>query len=193
MSTTEQKETELVAGIIGGITQKKADTWTVAVSVEGLQNPKNLWTKDSKLIDSLRNKFGEHGAFVCNASYWQHPQHGQVRSLWIDDVSEDGSDYDGQQPEEATQRVATPAPAAKAATNSGGDGMTKDEWARKDSAIHKMACIKTAADALKHTVPSEPTTGQLNEFVTRTMFIAIQWHRSVLAERDDPAGENIPF
>ena len=31
--------------------------------------------------------------------------------------------------------------------------MSKEEWARKDSAIHKMACIKTAADALKHTVP----------------------------------------
>ena len=37
MTETAERETELVAGVIGGITQKKADTWTVAVTPEGSQ------------------------------------------------------------------------------------------------------------------------------------------------------------
>lgn len=73
------------------------------------------------------------------------------------------------------------------------DAMTKEEWARKDSAIHKMACIKTAADALKHTIPSEPDSEALNQFNARVLHLALAWHRSVLAERDDPTGEDVPF
>jgi len=105
MSETQEREVELVAGTIGGITQKKADTWTVAIAVDGLQNPKNLWTKDADLIESLQGKFGQAGAFVCGASYWQHPQHGQVRSLWIDSVA-NGT-------ENVPERVATPEAAVK--------------------------------------------------------------------------------
>lgn len=71
--------------------------------------------------------------------------------------------------------------------------MTKEEWARKDSAIHKMACIKTAADALKHTVPADPSLEDLNMFLQRVTHLSLAWHRQVLAERDDPAGEDIPF
>lgn len=84
-------------------------------------------------------------------------------------------------------------PHASASPSSGTDGMSKEEWARKDSAIHKMACIKTAADALKHTIPSEPTTEALNKFNERVIHLALAWHRSVLAERDDPTGDDIPF
>jgi hypothetical protein len=71
--------------------------------------------------------------------------------------------------------------------------MSKEEWARKDSAIHKMACIKTAADALKHTMPSEPSVDDLAKFLSRVTDLSLAWHRQVLAERDDPTGENVPF
>jgi hypothetical protein len=71
--------------------------------------------------------------------------------------------------------------------------MSKEEWARKDSAIHKMACIKTAADALKHTIPSDPSQEDLAKFITRCVTLSQAWHRSVLAERDDPTGEAVPF
>ena len=71
--------------------------------------------------------------------------------------------------------------------------MTKEEWARKDSAIHKMACIKTAADALKHTIPSDPEHKDLVAFNERVLTLAIWWHRGVIAERDNPDGEDIPF
>ena len=181
---TQEREVELVQGTIKGVIVKGVDKWQVEVQPDGSQYTKKLWTKDKELIEAIPAKIGEFGAFVCNASMWTNSEGKPVRSLWISDEA-DGS--------EPAERVATPAPAPKAAANGSSDGMTKDEWNRKDSAIHKMACIKTAADALKHTVPSEPTNEQLNEFVTRTMFVAVQWHRSVLAERDDPAGENIPF
>ena len=198
MSEQAERETELVAGTIGGITQKKADTWTVAVTPEGSQYAKNLWTKDVELVEALGAKLGEQGAFVCGASYWKMQDGKQVRSLWIDSLA-DGT-------ENLPERVATPARAAQAAANTeamdhlvhgrphkSSSEMSKEEWARKDSAIHKMACIKTAADALKHTVPSDPTSGDLTKFLTRVSTLTQAWHRSVLAERDDPTGEDVPF
>jgi hypothetical protein len=201
MSEVAEKEQELVAGTIGGITQKKADTWTVAVTPEGSQYAKNLWTKSTSLVEALQGKLGQHGAFVCNASYWTRQDGQQVRSLWIEAES-DGT-------ENVPERVATPGAASQAAAQSAvkmagaalvktsNDVMTKDEWARKDSAIHKMACIKTAADALKHTLPSgqgsELTTEDLNQYLARVTHLSLAWHRQVLAERDDPTGESVPF
>jgi hypothetical protein len=194
MSEVAEKEQELVSGTIGGITQKKADTWTVAVTPEGSQYAKNLWTKSTSLVEALQGKLGQHGAFVCNASYWTRQDGQQVRSLWIEAES-DGT-------ENVPERVVTPsavAPDAKTLANiinspskSSGE-MSKEEWARKDSAIHKMACIKTAADALKHTVPSDPTPEDLTQFLSRVTTLTLAWHRQVLAERDDPTGENVPF
>ena len=190
MSEQAEKEQELVAGTIGGITQKKADTWTVAVTPEGSQYAKNLWTKSTSLVEALSAKLGQHGAFVCNASYWTRQDGQQVRSLWIEAES-DGT-------ENVPERVATPAAAIKAIAGveykpKPSGEMSKEEWARKDSAIHKMACIKTAADALKHTVPSDPTSEDLAKFLDRSYTLALAWHRSVIAERDDPTGEAVPF
>jgi hypothetical protein len=194
MSAVE-REIELVAGTIGGITQKKADTWTVAVTPADSQYAKNLWTKDVDLVESLSAKIGQAGAFVCGASYWERDGK-QVRSLWIDSVENADA-------VEAVSSVATPAAASQAAAETAvrmiakaapsGEGMSKEEWARKDSAIHKMACIKTAADALKHTIPSDPSYEDLNKYLERSVHLASAWHRSVLAERDDPTGEDVPF
>jgi hypothetical protein len=197
MSAVE-REIELVAGTIGGITQKKADTWTVAVTPADSQYAKNLWTKDVDLVESLSAKIGQAGAFVCGASYWERDGK-QVRSLWIDSVENADA-------VEAVSSVATPAAASKTAADTAvklaagspqrsvsSEGMSKEEWARKDSAIHKMACIKTAADVLKHTLPSDPTKEDLAIFLARTHVLYSAWHRAVLAERDDPTGEDIPF
>jgi hypothetical protein len=183
----QEKEQELVAGTIGGITQKKADTWTVAVTPEGSQYAKNLWTKSTSLVEALQAKLGQHGAFVCNASYWTMNDGKQVRSLWIE------SEADGT--ENVPERVATPAaaPPTRHVTDKGDSEMSKEEWARKDAAIHHSALIKAAADALKHTVPAEPSKEQLNVFATNVLYVARQWLSVVLATRDDPAGEDVPF
>jgi hypothetical protein len=163
------------------------------VTPEGSQYSKNLWTKDVALVEALGAKLGEHGAFVCGASYWKMNDGKQVRSLWIDSVA-DGT-------ENVAERVATPAaspsiPGSAVSVGGapkGGGEMSKEEWARKDSAIHKMACIKTAADALKHTIPSDPTPEDLHKFGERVFTLVYRWHSSVIAERDDPTGENVPF
>ena len=189
MSETAEKEIEIVGGTIGGITQKKADTWTVAVTPEGSQYAKNLWTKDTELVESLSTKIGQAGAFVTSPSYWTLDGK-QVRSLWIQGES-DGTEVSTPKP---ASSVATPAAAPQSAlVKTSNDVMTKDEWARKDSAIHKMACIKTAADALKHTIPADPTPEDLNTFLERVFTLTYRWHRNVIAERDDPTGEDLPF
>ena len=199
MTETQERETELVVGTIGGITQKKADTWTVAVSPDGSQYAKNLWTKDAELVESLSTKLGQIGAFVCGASYWSKDGK-QIRSLWITSADTNAPDGDGDG--HATERVATPSAPVKAAATPthatggnirSGSEMSKEEWARKDSAIHKMACIKTAADALKHTLPSDPSADDMAKFLSRVSTLSQAWHRSVLAERDDPTGEDVPF
>lgn len=185
MSEEEQKEIEVVQGVIEGVTQKKPDTWQVEVKPEGSQYTKKLWTKDAELVTSLTAKLGQAGAFVCGASYWTNNEGKQVRSLWINGLS-DGT-------ETSTERVAAPAAAPQAVLKTTNDVMTKDEWARKDSAIHKMACIKTAADALKHTIPSDPSVEDLAKYCERVFTLTYRWHANVIAERDDPTGDSIPF
>jgi hypothetical protein len=204
MSAVE-REIELVAGTIGGITQKKADTWTIQVTPEGSNYAKNLWTKDADLVESLAAKIGQQGAFVGSLGAPYTVQGKEVRSWWIDSMENADA-------VEAVSSVATPAASSQAAaetaqklaaaapklgfsakSGAASEGMSKEEWARKDSAIHKMACIKTAADALKHTLPSDPTKEDLGQFLARTQVLYSAWHRAVLAERDDPTGEDIPF
>ena len=73
------------------------------------------------------------------------------------------------------------------------DALSKDEWARKDSAAWKRMLIESAADALKHTIPAEPTKEDLTTFLAQVSTLTLAWHRSVLAERDDPTGMDVPF
>ena len=87
MSETE-REIEVVVGVIQGVIQKKADTWQVEVQPDGSQYTKKLWTKDAELVAAMGAKFGQQGAFVCSASYWQGPN-GQVRSLWINHAADE--------------------------------------------------------------------------------------------------------
>jgi hypothetical protein len=178
----QERETELVLGVIEGVTLKREGTWQVAVKPDGSQYTKNLWTKSEETVRALEKLLGEHRAFACNVSYWENKSGQQVRSLWLEHVSEDG-----EAPAAVPKPGGLPAPATSSLT------MSKEDWARKDSAIHKMACIKTAADALKHTVPSDPSSADLNKFIERVAVLSVSWHRAVLAERDDPTGEEIPF
>jgi hypothetical protein len=196
MSEMQERETEFVAGVIQGITQKGADKWQVAVQPDGSNYAKNLWTKDAELVDSLGALIGQHRAFVCGVSHWTMNDGKQVRSLWINEPVDPGRMEDLHV--QAPRSVATPddAPTAKdreRLAQARGEGMSKEEWARKDSAIHKMACIKAAADALKHTIPSDPTLEDLGKFKERVFTLSYAWHVNVIAERDDPTGEGVPF
>ena len=187
MSETEQREQELIAGVIAGITQKGPDKWQIGVTPDGSQYAKNLWTKSRETVDALSALIGQHRMFVCNVSHWE--QNGEPRrSLWLDSVREGLDEVPVElpgKPSAATRAVA--------ATHSTTEGMSKEEWARKDSAGHKRACIAIAVSALSHTMPADPSLEDLNRFGERVAILSSRWHIAVIAERDDPTGEGIPF
>lgn len=182
----QEKETELVVGVIDSVVKKRADTWQVVVKPDGSQHTKNLWTKSASTVEAVERILGEHRAFACNVSYWTNQEGKQVRSLWLENITENGAEAAGSVPSPS-------APAQGRTSTPSNEGMSKEEWARKDSAIHKMACLKTAAAALTHTIPSQPSLDDLNKFNAHVLHLALGWHRTVLAERDDPTGEDLPF
>lgn len=184
---TEEREIEVVQGTIKGVIVKGVDKWQVEVQPPGSDYTKKLWTKDASLVEAMPAKIGQYGAFVCGASHWTN-EGKQVRSLWIQQEGTEGVPIEAA---ESPSRVATPAPAPQAATPSG-DGMSKAEWARKDSAIHMMAAIKAAAAALTHTIPSDPTPEELTKYLERCKRLSWDWWKRAEAVRtgDD---SDVPF
>ena len=198
--------TKTITGRCEEVSEKNG--WTAFAIDVGTQYPVRLSTKLDPLIELGRAASKDGGTFDWTYKESQggenpHKPGTFYTNRYLEAVAAAG---EGQ---ESSERVATPAAApqghseraaaafthaAKSAVDPPrSDAMTKEEWARKDSAIHKMACIKTAADALKHTVPSDPTPDDLTKFLDRTYTLALAWHRSVIAERDDPTGESVPF
>lgn len=187
MSETEVRETELVTGTIESVITKGEGRWQIVVKPDGSQYTKNLWTKSQSHMEAATAKIGQHGGFPCSVSHWTNQDGKPVRSLWLEGIEEGGA----QNLPNAT--VSPPAAAPAAAPRASTDGMTKEEWARKDSAIHKMACIKTAVEALKHTMPSDPSHDDVTKFIERVAVLSGTWHTVVLAVRDDPTGSDLPF
>lgn len=181
MSAVE-REIELVAGTIGGITQKKADTWTVAVTVDGKAQPRNLWTKDADLIESLQGKFGQQGAFVCGASYWDHPQHGQVRSLWIDSVENADA-------VEAVSSVATPEAAPRAAAPRAA-GKEDVDWDAKERRDYRSRAWAQTLGAFTHTIKTDEDP--LAVF-TRLHVFQKAVYRDVVRGLYQPDDDDVPF
>jgi hypothetical protein len=149
----------------------------------GTQYPVKLSTKLLPLVE-----LGRAAVKSGNAFDWTYTE-----SQGKENPHKPGTFFTNRYLEAVEPAGSVPTPAAPAQ----GGQMSKEEWARKDSAIHKMACIKTAADALKHTLPSgqgsELTTEDLNQYLARVTHLSLAWHRQVLAERDDPTGESVPF
>lgn len=163
--------------------------WTTFHVDVGTQYPVKLSTKLEPLVELGRAASKSGGVFQWTYSESQGKENPHKPGTFYVNRYLSG-----------VEPAAEGAQAAPAATGGGGGTseqagaqMTKEEWARKDSAIHKMACIKTAADALKHTVPADPTPEDLGTFLTRVSTLSLAWHRSVIAERDDPTGESVPF
>ena len=177
----------LAVGTKQGITEKSGGWFSIEVAIPGKQYPLKLDTKKQELVELAR-------AAGDNVMEWLYTE----KDSGTPNPHKPGTNFlnryfEGVAPVGTTGSVATGSSAPQAEAKGSGEGMTKEEWARKDSAIHKMACIKTAADALKHTIPSSPAQDDLTQFLTRVTTLTQAWHRSVLAERDDPTGEDVPF
>jgi hypothetical protein len=137
MSETEQNETELVSGVIEGVTQKRPDTWQVAVKPEGSQYAKNLWTKDSELVTALSAKLGQHGAFVCGVSHWTNSEGKPVRSLWVNSV--------GDAPVLDDLHI-------KANVAPTSEGMTPEKWDAKERRDYRSRAWAQTLAAFQHTI-----------------------------------------
>ena len=184
-------------GTVAGLIEKKAGWHSVEIHVPGKQYPVKADTKLENLLTQVREI--RDGDLVATFT---------VRESESENINEKtGKPYTERRlqkvepghgglvasaPQNAPNANVSPSDGMHGPTGSGG-GMTKEEWNRKDSAIHKMACIKTAAAALTHTVPSAPTNEDLDKFYRDVMYLTNNWLRSVKAERDDPAGEDVPF
>lgn len=173
-------------GTVSAIVEKKGGWYSVEILVPGKQYPVKADTKLEPLLEQARQvrDAGLVATFTVSESESEN----------INPKS--GKPYMERRLEHVEPGASTPstsAPKAAASSSEAPSQMTKEEWARKDSAIHKMACIKTAADALKHTIPSDPSKEDLKLYNARVIELALGWHRSVIAERDDPTGNDIPF
>lgn len=184
MSETEQQETEVVTGIIEGVTQKKSDTWQVGVKPDGSQYTKNLWTKDAELVKSLTEKFGQQGAFVCKASYWKNSEGAQVRSLWIASVGEEGDTAGVQNAQNATVAGAQ------------ADGMTPEKWDAKERRdLRSRAWAQTISLAV-HTIRPEELKDEnaIKETFVRLQIMQRKIYEDVAQSFAYPADqEDIPF
>jgi hypothetical protein len=167
--------------------------WTTFHIDVGSQYPVKLSTKLAPLVELGRAASKDGGAFDWTFKESQgaenpHKPGTHYTNRYLDAVESAGT---RPTPDTAPQGVTVSTQGMSKSVTA--EGMSKEDWARKDSAIHKMACIKTAADALKHTIPSDPSQDDLAKFITRCVTLSQAWHRSVIAERDDPTGEDIPF
>jgi hypothetical protein len=205
MSTTEQQTRLTVEGTLGGITENPDGRFDIAVVRPGKEHPLRLATWKQELVDKARAAAGPE------LRVWEYTEKDSGKpnphkpgenfiNRYFESVGPAGSD--GNQPVAtagSNAGVTSGGSTGKAGTPNytrptvSGNEMTKEEWARKDSAGHKRACIAIAVSALQHTMPSDPSPDDLKKFNERVLHLALGWHRSVLAERDDPTGESVPF
>ena len=165
-------------GTLAGITEKPTGWTTIEVSMPGKQYPLKMDTKIPELIELARAAAGS------NVMEWSYNESESEKMNEHTGKPYMNRYFNGVKPPGSSPNASvSPSSAPK-------DEMTKDDWARKDSAIHKMACIKTAAAALTHTLPSDPTEDDLRRFLQREAFLSTAWHRSVLGIRD---GADVPF
>lgn len=174
---------ETIVGTLEAVTEKGG--WTTFEINVGTQYPVRLSTKVPELIELGRAARGQEMEWTFNAVEGNiNPKSGKPYiNRYFEGVAPVGTSP------ESTRSVATPGAGAK---DGAADTMSKDEWGRKDSAIHRMAATKAAADALKHTVPADPTPEDLHKFIDRVKTVSYQWWLQADAVRkgDD---SDVPF
>lgn len=182
-------DTKVAVGTLEGITEKPTGWTDIMVLFQGRDNATKLSTKKQELVELARAAGSTPMQWTFTEKDSGNPNPHRPGSNYLNRY------FEGVAPVEAngstTQTAASYVQQNR--IDAGSNEMSKEEWARKDSAIHKMACIKTAADALKHTLPSDPSDDDLGAFLRRVHALSSAWHRAVLAERDDPTGELVPF
>lgn len=173
-------------GTLAGITSKPGSDWhSVEINVANLRYPVKADTKKSEIIEKVNAVGADIATWTINEveSEKTNPKSGRPYiNRYLEDVEPGGVIS----PTADAGQTTTPT----ASGSESSEGMTKEEWAAKDSAIHMTACIKAGADALKHTIPSDPSDEDLNRFNERVLHLATAWHNVVIAERNQ---DDLPF
>lgn len=172
-------------GTVSALVEKKSGWHTIEIAVPGKQYPVKADTKLEHLIKQAREIRDQDAVATFTVSETEseniNPNNGRPyieRRLQKMELGAGG----------ASAPVANGSP-----TSASNSGMSKEDWAAKDSAIHRMACIKAAVEALKHTIPADPSTDDLNTFMDRVGHLSRSWHTTVIAVRDHPDDDDIPF
>lgn len=135
--TETERETELVAGVVGGIIQKPGDKWQIEVKQADSQYAKKIWTKSKTFHEAATALIGQQATFLCKISHWE--QDGEPRkSLWLDTINPNGSEA-AATPPDAPQ--ATPAP--HSGTPAGSPNVTERE---KQQSIERQTALKAAVE-----------------------------------------------
>ena len=169
-------------GTVQALVEKKAGWHTVEISVPGKQYPVKADTKLEPLLKQVR----------------EIRDNDLVATFTVSETESENINPNNNKPyiERRLQKVEAGAQNqvnASGSPSSGSEGtMTKADWDQKDSAIHRMAATKAAADALKHTVPADPSAEDLQKFIDRVKTVSYQWWLQADAVRkgDD---SDIPF
>lgn len=177
---------ERYVGTLAGITEKPGSDWhSIEINVPNLRYPVKADTKKAEIIEKVKAVGQDIATWIVN----------EVESQKINEKS--GKPYINRYLEgvEAGGVIPSTADAGQPATatasgSESSEGMTKADWAAKDSAIHMTACIKAASSALAHTVGSDPSVDDLNKFNERVLHLATAWHNVVIAERNQ---DDLPF
>jgi len=172
---------EVIAGVIGGITQKKADTWTIQVTPEGSKYAKNLWTKDAELVQAMSLKIGQHGAFAGGLGAPYTVDGKEVRSWWINgdgvDAVASASVSDSPATQAPTPTPSTPAPV---------------DWDAKELRDYRSRAWAQTISAMTHTIKVDESAADI--FV-RLYALQRKIYRDIVRDLDPNAFEDddLPF
>lgn len=176
-------------GTLIGITSKPGSDWySVEINVANLRYPVKADTKKAEIIEKVNAVGADIATWTINEveSEKINPKSNRPYiNRYLEDVEAGGvipPTADAGQPR---------TPTASGSENSEErPSLTKEEWRAKDSASDLRACIAIASGALQHTVPSDPSTDDLNKLNERVLHLATAWHNAVSAERDQ---DDLPF
>lgn len=172
-------ETKTAVGTLDGIMEKSGDWHELHIARDGMQYPLKLSTKKQELVELAR-------AAGSNVMEWTYTEQDSGNA----NPHQPGKNYINRYFEGVAPVTSENAPNATAAGAAPQDGMSKQEWAAKDRAADKRALIATSVSALSHTMPSDPSTEDLNKFIERVSHLSTAWHKQVIAERE---GDETPF
>jgi hypothetical protein len=80
------KETEVIAGLLDSIVSKGEAKWQIKVLPAESKYTKSIWTKSQEMCDALTPQIGQAVTILCNVSHWTNQEGKPVRSLWAESV-----------------------------------------------------------------------------------------------------------